>query len=86
MTAVCDSCLQANCWEGDVMCRAARGAGVIEIPQKILDRLAEHQPGMRIVAMVRGSSIDLSRQKPGRSFVAAPELDGWLELVGEPAP
>lgn len=53
----------------------------VHIPDDIRDSVAAHHPDKEILRFIPGDSIDLTEQDPASSFVACPELDGWLELV-----
>lgn len=41
---VCDSCLQASCWQGTFMCDQAQGAGIVSLPVSKLKELARENP------------------------------------------
>jgi len=41
---VCDKCLKAVCWHGEMMCFDSGGAGTIDLPASKLDELGKEHP------------------------------------------
>lgn len=50
------------------------------VPRSIADDIAQKNPGARAVGFRRGVELHLAKQRPDLSFVAAPELVGWVAI------
>jgi len=68
---VCDRCLTAACWHGEIMCGEAVGAGLYRATRRQLERLAREHPSYWDSPVSEGATK--TPFLPNRLVTAAPD-------------